>query len=47
MNLDLNLTFILSTAITSAINGATTFLVIRYLNKGVDHLDKISKKKEK
>lgn len=39
-------TMILTTIINASLNGATTFLVIRYLSKGLDRIEKQGEKKE-
>jgi ABC-type Co2+ transport system permease subunit len=47
MHLNIDLTTIVSIAITSIIQGTVTVLVVRYIGKGAEHLEKLSKKNGK
>ena len=37
--MDISWTTVVATAITSAINGTVTFLIVRYVGKAADHVE--------
>lgn len=47
MNLNINATTIISVAITSLVQGTTTVLVVRYMNKTLERVEKLGKKNGK
>ena len=46
MSSQINFTTIITTIISSSLNGAFTFLAIRYLSKGLDRIEKQKEKKQ-